>query len=186
MRSSHNFEDALSQLLSSIGEDPARPGLRDTPLRVKEWYEEFFWGVAKDPVEHLAHGFQEQHSDPVLLRDIPFFSMCEHHLLPFFGFANLAYIPNGWIAGNSRLVAALETLAHRPQLQERLTRQTAETLIRGLAADGAAVILRAEHLCMTMKGTQRPKTVMVTVATRGNFQNGRVSRNDLLELTRKG
>ena len=112
--------------------------------------------------------------------------MCEHHLLPFFGFANLAYTPNGWIAGHSRLVSTLETLAHRPQLQERLTRQTAETLVKGLEADGAAVVLRAEHLCMTMKGTYKPRTVMVTVATRGVFQNGQVSREHLLELARKG
>ena len=186
MSPSHGFEDALIRLLSSVGEDPTRPGLQETPLRVKEWYEEFFWGVTKDPLEYLAHGFQEQHSDPVLLRDIPFYSMCEHHLLPFFGFANLAYIPNGWIAGHSSLVSTLETLAHRPQLQERLTRQTAETLVKGLEADGAAVVLRAEHLCMTMKGTYKPRTVMVTVATRGVFQNGQVSREHLLELARKG
>ena len=182
MRSSHNFEDALSQLLSSIGEDPARPGLRDTPLRVKEWYEEFFWGVAKDPVEHLAHGFQEQHSDPVLLRDIPFFSMCEHHLLPFFGKCHVGYVPSEKVIGLSKIPRLVDMFARRLQVQERLTQQIAETIEEYAEPKGVGVIIQAQHLCMMMRGVEKQNTQVTTSSLLGKFRQDQRSRAEFLNL----
>ena len=166
------IEECTTRLLEAIGEDPRRDGLRDTPRRVAAMYRELFQGLGQDPLEVLVTGFEEEHQESVVLRDIPFYSTCEHHLLPFFGVAHLGYIPNGWVVGASKLVRALETLARRPQLQERLTRQLADTLFEGLKPDGVAVVISAEHLYMSMRGICKPSTKIVTSATRGSFQTG--------------
>jgi GTP cyclohydrolase I len=176
------IEAAVATILESIGEDPQRPGLRETPKRVARMYQELFSGLDQDPKAVLATGFEEGHDEPVVLRDIPFYSVCEHHLLPFFGVAHLGYIPKGWVVGASKLVRALETVARRPQLQERLTRQLADALYEGLAPRGVAVMLSAEHLCMSMRGVQRPGTRVLTTATRGVFPEGGISREQFLAL----
>lgn len=186
MLQTHTIEDAVERLLSAVGEDPTREGLRATPRRVAEMYRELFRGLHEDPLEVLTTGFAEDHHDPVMLRNIPFYSICEHHFIPFFGTAHLAYIPTGWVVGASQMVRALEVLTHRPQLQERLTRQMADALHRGLQADGVAVVISAEHLCMSMRGVQKPGTQVVTVATRGDFRNSGFTRQEFLQMVRQG
>ncbi|MBI4337844.1 MAG: GTP cyclohydrolase I FolE [Chloroflexi bacterium] len=173
---------SVAALLQAIGEDPEREGLRDTPRRVAEMYRELFAGLGKDPRDELSVGFAEEHQGVVLLRDIPFFSMCEHHLLPFFGHAHIGYVPSGRVVGASKLVRAFEVLAHRPQLQERLTHQMAEALEAALRPEGVGVVVAAEHLCMTMRGVKKPGTLIVTSAARGSFATSPVSRGELLTL----
>ena len=180
------IEECTTRLLEAIGEDPRRDGLRETPSRVAAMYREIFQGLGRDPLDALTTGFQEDHQEPVILRDIPFYSICEHHLLPFFGVAHLGYIPNGWVVGASKLVRALETLARRPQIQERLTRQLADSLFQGLKPDGVAVVLTAEHLCMSMRGVRKPGTQIVTSAIRGSFQTIPFNGKEFLKLVHKG
>ena len=176
------IENAIEEILLSIGENPQRNGLKDTPQRVMEMYRELFSGVDQDPSQELLGGFEEGHHDMVVLRDIPLYSMCEHHLIPFFGSAHIAYLPNGWVVGVSKIVRALEVLTHRPQLQERLTAQLADTLFATLQAEGAAVVIKAEHLCISMRGVQKPGTQVVTSAIRGTFRRGSLARREVLAI----
>ncbi len=163
------IEEAVAQILQILGEDPQRQGLRDTPRRVAELYTELFSGLHQDPAAELSVTYDEEFRGLVLLRDIRFYSMCEHHLLPFFGSAHIGYLPNGKVAGTSKLVRALEVLAHRPQLQERLTDQLADVVYKTLDAVGVAVVLKAEHLCMSMRGIEKPGALVITTATRGTI-----------------
>lgn len=177
---------AARELLLAIGEDPDREGLAETPRRIAESYEEIFGGLNVDLEELLQVGFEEGHNEMVVLRDVPFFSMCEHHLLPFHGIAHVAYVPRGRVVGISKLARLVEAVARRPQLQERLTSQIADTLMRALEPDGVAVALEAEHLCMTMRGIKKPGSRMVTSAMRGTFQNQIETRNEFLALVQPG
>ncbi len=177
------IEEAVASMLEAIGEDTRREGLRDTPKRVARMYRELFQGLQMDPVEALSTGFDEERfEEVVVLRDVPFFSMCEHHLLPFYGKANIGYIPRGRIVGASKLARALDILAQRPQLQERLTAQLADAIATALQPHGVAVVLEAEHLCMIMRGVKKPGSAIVTSATRGEFSNASVSRGEFLAM----
>ena len=172
----------MREMLLAIGEDPEREGLRDTPRRIAEAYVEVFGGLHVDAAEFLKVGFEEGHSEMVILRDIPFFSMCEHHFLPFHGSAHVAYIPRGRVVGISKIARLVDSVARRPQLQERLTSQIADALIAALEPDGVAVAVDAEHLCMTMRGIKKPGSRMVTSAMRGTFQSQDETRAEFLAL----
>jgi GTP cyclohydrolase I len=150
--------DAVRRVIEAIGEDPSREGLAETPRRIADMYGELFSGLHRDPREVLSTGFQESHRDMVILKNIPFYSLCEHHFLPFHGQAHVGYVPNGRIVGASKIARAVDILARRPQLQERLTGQIADAIIESLSPDGVAVVIEAEHLCMTMRGVQKPGT----------------------------
>lgn len=180
MIENRTIENAIGDILVSIGENPNRTGLRDTPRRVAEMYRELFSGVDRDPAEELSAGFEEGHRDLVLLKDINFYSMCEHHLVPFFGTANIGYLPTGRVVGVSRIVRALDVLSHRPQMQERLTTQLADVLFSSLDAEGVAVVLKAEHLCMSMRGVRKPGTQVVTSVVRGTFPQFSASHKEIL------
>lgn len=175
-------ERAIHDLLVAIGEDPTREGLAFTPRRVAEMYTEILGGVAQDPETFLEVGFEEAHHEMVLLRDIPFYSMCEHHLLPFHGAAHVAYIPRGRVVGISKLARVVDSLARRPQLQERLTSQIADLLDHKLQPLGVAVVVEAEHLCMTMRGIKKPGSHVVTSANRGVFRQNPATRAEFLSL----
>lgn len=178
-----SIEAAVADILASFGEDLERPGLRDTPRRVAEMYRELFAGMGRDPAEELTITFEEEHHDLVVLKDIPFYSLCEHHLIPFFGVANVAYLPSGRVVGLSKIVRALEVLAKRPQLQERLTAQLADALSTSLAAHGVAVVVKAEHLCMSMRGVNKPGIQVATSALRGTLsQESSIQREILAQL----
>ena len=176
------IEHAVSEILAAVGEDPNREGLRETPRRLADMYRELFSGLGEDPVEVLQTQFEEDHKEMVVLRDIPFYSMCEHHLLPFHGVAHIGYIPKGAIVGISKLARALEILARRPQVQERLTSQLADAIVTALNPSGVAVIIEAEHLCMAMRGVRKPGTRVVTSAVRGDFLDVAVTRQEFLNL----
>ena len=176
------IEAAVREMLLAIGEDPEREGLSDTPRRIAEAYAEVFGGLKLDPAELLSVGFEEGHSEMVILRDIPFYSMCEHHFLPFHGSAHVAYVPRGRVVGISKIARLVDAIARRPQLQERLTSQIADTLITALEPDGVAVAVEAEHLCMTMRGIKKPGSRMVTSAMRGTFQSQDETRAEFLAL----
>ena len=176
------IQDAITSILHAIGEDPQREGLADTPRRIAEMYGELFAGIGKDPASVLATGFDEGYDETVVLRDVPFHSICEHHFLPFFGSAHIAYIPTGRVAGASKLARALDILASRPQIQERLTSQLADTLYDTLQPSGAAVIMSAEHLCMSIRGARKPGSKIVTTATRGSLKAQSTARQDLFAL----
>jgi GTP cyclohydrolase I len=173
---------AVIEMLSAIGEDPAREGLVETPRRIAEMYGEIFEGLFSDPREHLKVVFSVVHDEMVLLRNIPFYSMCEHHFLPFHGEAHVGYIPDGRVVGISKLARVVEGFAKRPQIQEQLTSQIAEAIMEVLQPDGVAVVIEAEHLCMTMRGVKKPGSRMVTSAMRGNFKQSAVTRAEFLSL----
>ncbi len=173
---------AVRELLEAIGEDAGRPGLRETPRRIAEAYAELFAGLHQDPLAVLGSGLEESHKEMVILKNIPFYSLCEHHLLPFHGRAHVGYVPEGRIAGASKIARVVDVLARRPQLQERLTSQVADCIMDGLAPDGAAVVIEAEHLCLTMRGVQKPGTLLVTSAIRGGFRRRAVTRSEFLAL----
>lgn len=173
------IREAFRRIISAIGEDPAREGLEGTPDRVATLYGELFEGLWQDPLEELTGGFDEGHQEMVVLKGIPFYSMCEHHFLPFYGVANLGYIPKGRIVGVGRLARVVEILARRPQIQERLTSQIADTLVEGLHPMGVGVVIEAEHLCMAMRGTQIGSHV-VTSANRGAFRKAGKTRSEFL------
>ncbi len=176
------IERAVREILAAIGEDPEREGLRGTPRRVAEAYEFLFAGLGEDPTRHLGVGFQEDHREMVLIRDIALSSVCEHHLLPFVGKAHVGYIPNERVAGLSKLARVVEGYSRRPQLQERLTAQVADALYKELGARGAIVVVEADHLCMTMRGVQKPGSVTVTSAVRGIYAEDERARYEAMSL----
>lgn len=175
---------AARMILEGLGEDPEREGLRGTPERIARMYEEVFSGMHRDPSRSIRTAFTEQYDEMVIVRDIPFFSMCEHHLLPFIGKAHTAYIPDGKVLGISKLARAVDLLARRPQVQERLTNQIADMI--GVLAEpkGVAVILEATHTCMTIRGVTKPGSVVITSAMRGWFRKSLATRNELMNLLR--
>ena len=176
------IERAVHEILQAVGEDPAREGLRDTPKRVAKMYGELFAGMSEDPAEHLQVGFTERYDEMVVLRDIPFYSVCEHHLLPFMGKAHVAYLPRGKVVGVSKLARVVEDFARRPQVQERLTSQIADLLMDKLDARGVAVIIEAEHTCMTIRGIRKPGSRMVTSAMRGLCKSNPATRSEAITL----
>ena len=173
---------AVIEMLKAVGEDPERDGLRDTPRRITDMYSEIFSGLAIDPAEYLKVTFKVAHDEMVILRDIPFYSLCEHHFLPFHGEAHVGYMPDGRVVGISKLARVVEGFARRPQIQEQLTTQIAEAIMETLQPDGVAVVIEAEHLCMTMRGVQKPGSRMVTSAMRGQFRQLSVTRAEFLSL----
>lgn len=173
------IQKAVKELLSAIGENPDRDGLKETPARVGRMYEEILVGMEADPGLHLETLFEEDHNEIVVLKEIPFYSMCEHHLMPFQGKAHVAYLPNGKIVGLSKLARLVEGFARRLQVQERLTCQIADTLMSKVNARGVAVLLEATHTCMTMRGVQKPGSVMVTSAIRGHFVTDHAARDEV-------
>jgi GTP cyclohydrolase I len=178
------IEQAVHQIIHAIGEDPDREGLADTPARVARMYAELFEGLRIDPTEYLKVGFEAGHDEMVILRDIPFYSVCEHHFMPFHGTAAVGYIPDGRVVGVSKLARVVEGYARRPQLQERLTSQVADAIMETMEPDGVAVVVEAEHLCMTQRGIKKPGSRMVTSATRGTFRKNDVTRAEFLSLVR--
>jgi len=175
---------AAASIIEAIGEDPSRESLKDTPRRIAEMYAELFSGLDADPKAELSVGFDEGHYEMVILRDIPFYSMCEHHLLPFYGVAHVGYIPRlgGRVVGISKLARVVEIFARRPQLQERMTKQIADCIFEVLQPDGVGVIVRAEHLCMTMRGVKKAGTNVITSAVRGTFRSKTITRSEFLSL----
>jgi GTP cyclohydrolase IA len=173
---------AVREILAGVGEDPDREGLQKTPMRVARMYAEVFAGLRENPREHLQTFFTEQYDELVVLRDIPFNSMCEHHLLPFAGKAHVAYLPDGRIVGISKLARVVETYARRPQVQERMTNQIAELMMEELHAKGVAVIIQATHLCMTCRGVRKSGAIMVTSALRGRCKSDARTRSEVMML----
>ncbi len=179
-------EAAVHELLAAIGEDPDREGLQETPARVARACEEIFAGMHENPADHLRKQFHEaDHEEMVIVRDIPFTSMCEHHLLPFNGKAHVAYIPRkGRITGLSKIARCVEGFARRPQVQERLTSQIADAFMEALEPLGVLVVLEAEHMCMTARGVRKPGSTTVTSAVRGTFRSNQRTRDEALALFR--
>ena len=178
------IENAVKIILEAIGENPQREGLLDTPRRVAEMYSELFSGIVQNPKTELNVGFEESHHEMVIVRDIPFYSMCEHHLLPFYGVAHVGYIPNkdGRVVGASKLARVVEIVSKRPQLQERMTSSIADSIIEGIKPDGVAVVVQAEHLCMIMRGIKKPGSALITSALRGTFRSRIETRNEFFSL----
>ncbi|PFA70029.1 GTP cyclohydrolase I FolE [Bacillus sp. AFS015802] len=177
------IEEAVRLILEAIGENPNREGLLDTPKRVAKMYAEVFSGLDHDPKEYFETIFSEEHEELVLVKDIPFYSMCEHHLVPFYGKAHVAYIPrDGRVAGLSKLARAVESVAKRPQLQERITSTVADTIMETLLPHGVMVVVEAEHMCMTMRGVKKPGSSTVTTAVRGTFKEDAQARSEVLSF----
>ena len=176
------IENAVREILAAVGEDPNRDGLLDTPRRVARMYAELFSGLHSDPARHLKKFFTEQYDELVLVRDIPFNSMCEHHLLPFIGKAHVGYLPNARIAGLSKLARVVEEVSRRPQIQERMTHTIADLLHRELDPKGVVVVLEAEHSCMTIRGVRKPGSITITSAVRGLFLTNQSSRAEVMSL----
>jgi GTP cyclohydrolase I len=178
------IEAAVREILAAIGEDPDRPGLQDTPARVARAYAETFAGLDQDPYEVLATTFDEGHDELVLVKDIPMYSTCEHHLVPFHGVAHVGYIPglDGRVTGLSKLARLVEVYARRPQVQERMTRQIADALYEVLKPRGVIVVVQAEHLCMAMRGIRKPGSTTVTSAVRGIFRENAATRSEAMSL----
>lgn len=179
------IERAVREILIAIGEDPEREGLRKTPQRVAKMYAELFAGLRECPTEHLQAIFDENHHELVILRDVTFNSMCEHHLMPFEGKAHIAYIPDRKVLGLSKLARIVDAFARRPQVQERMTSQIADLLVSRLEVMGCAVILEAVHTCVTCRGVRKPGSVMVTSALRGVVKDDAATRAETLSLLRK-
>lgn len=175
---------AVRDILLAIGEDPDRDGLVRTPERVAAAYTELFAGLREDPRRHLAVTFDEEHRELVVLRDIPFASVCEHHLLPFTGHAHIGYVPRGRVVGLSKLARLVEGYARRPQVQERMTSAIADALMEELRPDGCGVVIEATHTCMTIRGIQKPGATMVTSAVRGSFQRRPETRAEFFAIVR--
>jgi len=172
---------AVKEILLAVGEDTEREGLKKTPERVARMYAELLGGMHEDPKKHLSI-FSENYDEIVLLRDVPFYSICEHHLMPFIGSANVAYLPSGTVLGVSKLARVVDCFARRLQTQERLTYQIADFIMNSLKPQGVAVVLEASHSCMTIRGIKKPGSVMVTSALRGIFKRDPRSRNEILSL----
>jgi GTP cyclohydrolase IA len=184
MMDREKIEQGVRMILEGIGEDPSREGLVRTPARVADMYEEIFEGIGADPAEHFSVTFNEGHQEMVLVRDIPLYSVCEHHLVPFMGRAHVAYIPgkDGRICGLSKLARIVDVFAKRPQVQERLTSQVADTIVEHLKPRGVMVVIEAEHLCMSMRGVRKPGAVTVTSAVRGSFETSTKTRAEAMSL----
>ena len=176
------IERAVREILSAVGEDPNREGLRETPGRVARVYAELFAGLHDDPRLHLRKFFSEKYDEMVLVRDISFNSMCEHHLLPFTGVAHIGYIPNGKVVGLSKLARVVESVSRRPQVQERMTEDIANLLIDELDVKGVAVVIEATHSCMTVRGVRKPGSICVTSAMKGIFRSNLSSRSEVMQL----
>jgi GTP cyclohydrolase IA len=179
------IEEGVRLILEGVGEDPERPGLLGTPRRVADMYEDIFSGLEEtDPAQLLIEIPGEHHHEMVLIRDIAFYSVCEHHLLPFVGTAHVAYIPSsaGKITGLSKLARVVKTVAARPQLQERITTEVADAIMRALGAQGAMVVIEAEHLCMSMRGVRTPRAKTMTSAVRGIFKDNAPTRAEVMAL----
>jgi GTP cyclohydrolase I len=173
---------AVREILLAVGDDPDREGLRETPERVARMYAELFSGLRDDPCEPLQKTFTQKYDEMVLVKDIGFASLCEHHLLPFVGKAHIAYVPNGKIVGLSKLARAVEVLSRRPQVQERMTEELAELIMRQLDARGVGVVLEAMHTCMTIRGIRKPDSICTTSAVRGVFKTNQSTRAELMAL----
>ncbi len=180
------IEAAVREILLAVGEDPGREGLRETPVRVARMYTEMFSGLGQDPGEPLKKTFTEKYDEMVLVKDIGFESMCEHHLLPFIGKAHVAYLPNGKIVGISKLARVVELLARRPQVQERMTEELADLIMDRLDARGVGVVVEAMHTCMTIRGIRKATSVCTTSAMRGAFKTNLSSRSELMALIYPG
>jgi GTP cyclohydrolase I len=176
------IERAVKEILAAVGEDPDREGLLETPARVARMYAEMFAGLKADPRQHLQKFFTEEYDEVVLVRDISFCSMCEHHLLPFMGHAHVAYVPDGKVVGLSKLARVVEVLSRRPQVQERMTEDVAQMLVEELGAKGVAVVIEATHSCMTIRGIKKPGSSMVTSAMKGIFRSNVSSRAEIMQL----
>lgn len=181
-----SMKQAVKMILKAIGEDPDRPGLAETPRRVAHMYAEMFSGLKLDPSRHLAVTFPEDYDEMVLVRDIPFTSMCEHHLLPFTGVAHVAYLPNGKVTGLSKIARVVEEVSRRPQVQERMTQTIAEMVDVNLATTGVAVVVSAEHSCMSIRGIRKPGTKTITSALRGEFKSNQSTRAEFMSLINGG
>lgn len=178
------IEEGVRLILEGVGEDPNREGLLDTPARVARMYNEVFAGLEENPAKHFQVTFDEHHDDIVLVRDIPFYSMCEHHLVPFFGTAHVAYLPSeeGRLCGISKLARLVDVFAKRPQVQERLTAQVADTLMEQLNPRGVAVVMEAEHMCMSMRGVKKPGSKTTTSVVRGLFESDPAVKAEVMSL----
>ena len=176
------IERAVREILVAVGEDPDREGLLETPARVARMYAEMFGGLRQDPKQHLRKAFTEKYDEIVLVRDIAFNSMCEHHLLPFMGQAHIGYLPDGKVLGLSKLARVVEVVSHRPQVQERMTEEIADLLEKDLGAKGVAVVVEATHTCMTIRGVRKPGSLCVTSAMKGLFRSNVSSRAEVLSL----
>jgi len=180
------IEKAVKEILLAVGEDIEREGLKGTPARVARMYAELLAGMQEDPKQHIKSVFTEKYDEVVLLRDIPFYSICEHHLMPFIGRAHVAYLPSGTVLGISKLARIVDSFARRLQVQERLTEQIADFMMTSLQPKGIAVVLEAAHSCMTIRGIKKPGSVMVTSALRGIFRKDPRSRNEVISLIHSG
>ena len=175
---------AVTSIIEAIGEDPQREGLKGTPQRVAEMYTELFAGLEIDPREELTVGYELGHREMVIVKDIPFYSMCEHHLLPFYGVVHIGYVPDvsGRVVGISKLARVVEIIARRPQIQERMTTEIADAIVGGLEPQGVAVVAQAEHMCMVMRGIKKPGSNIITSAIRGLFRRRAASRAEFFSL----
>jgi GTP cyclohydrolase I len=180
------IEKAVAEILLAVGEDIGREGIKETPARVARMYAELLSGMREDPKQHLRRLFTEDYDEIVLLRDIPFYSICEHHLMPFIGSTHVAYLPAGVVLGVSKLARIVDCFARRLQVQERLTDQIADFIMDGLKPRGVAVVLEASHSCMTIRGIKKPGSVMVTSSLRGIFKTDPKSRSEVMSLIYKG
>ena len=179
----NKIENAVKDILVAIGENPEREGLKQTPTRIAAMYKEIFYGINKNPEDYIEVFKEEKHEELVLVKDIPFYSICEHHFLPFYGKAHIAYIPKeGRITGFSKLVQVMEVISARPQLQERIVKEVADTLMKALSPHGVAVVIEAEQMCMSIRGIKKPGSVTVTSAMRGAFMKSSALRQEFLSL----
>ena len=177
------IEKAVKMILEAIGDDPKRSGIKDTPARVARMYAELFSGLGRDPRKELTVFHEEDHEEMIMVKNIPFYSMCEHHLVPFIGKAHVAYIPTkGRVTGLSKLVRVIECFAKRPQVQERLTSQIADSLMESLKPRGVLIVIEAEHLCMSMRGVKKPGSVTITSAVRGIFRKNSTTKAEAIAL----
>ena len=179
------IEEAVKLLLAGIGEDVNRDGLLETPSRIARMYEEIFAGMDESAEVHLSKTFSSTGSEMVIETDITFYSTCEHHLMPFYGKAHVAYIPDGKVVGLSKLARCVEVYARRPQIQEQMTAQIADAIMNSLSAKGVMVMVEAEHMCMTMRGVKKPGSKTVTLATRGEFQDNEMLQRHFFEAVRR-
>jgi len=179
-----DIKKAVTTIIKAIGEDPEREGLLETPRRVAEMYTELFAGLDMDPVAELTVGYELGHREMVIVKDIPFYSMCEHHLLPFYGMVHIGYLPDisGRVVGISKLARVVEIIARRPQIQERMTTQIADAIVDGVQPQGVAVVVQAEHMCMIMRGIKKPGSNVITSAIRGAFRRNAASRAEFFSL----